>query len=236
MTGAAVLLVASAADRWRVGRVAAAALVPLLPTPVPAMAERPVPVFISSGAWRDYVRPGGAMVPVPLPTSWLGRDALGWSAAAGQEFEVPEGYFLGPGPDGRGTMGPTFTSRTTQLVADARRTGEVPVLTPADRQAVRTDVAGWHGEAIVMRAEAGNAAVWETDTIAVGLRHEAMAVDVAYDGGQALEKASFNRYNAAGPRPGHARRHRGRAERKRPLSNGWLRDRYRGSARRRMDA
>jgi CheY-like chemotaxis protein len=94
-------------------------------------------------------------------------------------------------------MGPTFTSRTTQLVADARRTGEVPVLTPADRQAVRTDVAGWHGEAIVMRAEAGNAAVWETDTIAVGLRHEAMAVDVAYDGGQALEKASFNRYNAA---------------------------------------
>lgn len=58
-------------------------------------------------------------------------------------------------------MGPTFTSRTTQLVAEARRTGEAPVLTPADRQAVRADVAGWHGEAIVMRAEGGNAALWE---------------------------------------------------------------------------
>jgi hypothetical protein len=162
VTGAAVLLVATAADRWRPGRVTvAAALIPLLPTPVPAMAERPVPVFISSGAWHDYVRPGAVLVPIPLPSNWLGRDALGWSAAAGHEFEVPEGYFLGPGPDGRGTMGPTFTSRTTQLVVDAWRTGEAPALTPADRQAVRTDVAGWHGEAIVMRAEAGNAALWE---------------------------------------------------------------------------
>ena len=162
VTGAAVVLVASAADRWRVGRaVVVAALVPLLPTPLPAMAERPVPVFISSGAWRDYVRPGGVLVPVPLPSSRLGRDALGWSAAAGQQFEVPEGYFLGPGPDGRGTMGPTFTSRTTLLVAEARRTGAAPVLTPADRQAVRSDVAGWHGQAIVMRAETGNTALWQ---------------------------------------------------------------------------
>jgi len=35
------------------------------------------------------------------------------------------------------------------------------------------------------------------DTIAVGLRREAMAVDVAYDGGQALEKVSVNRYDVA---------------------------------------
>ena len=34
-------------------------------------------------------------------------------------------------------------------------------------------------------------------TIAVGLRREAMAVDVAYDGAQALEKISVNRYDVA---------------------------------------
>jgi hypothetical protein len=44
---------------------------------------------------------------------------------------------------------------------------------------------------------------WQTtrnrwpDTIVVGLRREAMAVDVAYDGGQALKNASVNRYDAA---------------------------------------
>jgi DNA-binding response OmpR family regulator len=35
------------------------------------------------------------------------------------------------------------------------------------------------------------------DMIAVGLRREAMAVDVAYDGAQALEKISVNRYDVA---------------------------------------
>jgi len=33
------------------------------------------------------------------------------------------------------------------------------------------------------------------DTIASGLRWEGMAVDIAYDGGEALEKASINRYD-----------------------------------------
>ncbi len=35
------------------------------------------------------------------------------------------------------------------------------------------------------------------DMIAVGLRREAMAVDVAYDGAQALEKITVNRYDVA---------------------------------------
>ena len=35
------------------------------------------------------------------------------------------------------------------------------------------------------------------DTIAVGLRRVAMAVDVAYDGGQAIEKIQVNRYDVA---------------------------------------
>ncbi|WP_249998322.1 glycosyltransferase 87 family protein [Actinoplanes sp. M2I2] len=155
--GAAVLLVAVAWDRLRPTRfLVAAALVPLIPTPVPAMPERPAPEFVTSGAWREYVRPGGTLVPVPLPSNWLGRDTLGWSAQARHEFAVPEGYFLGPGPDGVGRMGPATVSRTTQLVIETYRTRTAPALPESHRAAVRADLARWHGEAVVMRAEAFN--------------------------------------------------------------------------------
>ncbi|WP_306207805.1 hypothetical protein [Actinoplanes sp. RD1] len=158
VTGAAVLLVALAWDRLKPSRVfVAAALLPLLPTPLPAMPERPAPAFVTSGAWREYVQPGGTLVPVPLPSNWLGRDSLGWSAQARQEFTVPEGYFLGPGPDGKGQMGTTHPSRLTQLVTGVQMSGKTPELTAKDKAAVRADVANWHGEALAMRADQSNA-------------------------------------------------------------------------------
>jgi hypothetical protein len=157
VTAAAVLLVALAWDRLRPSRVLIlAALIPLLPTPLPAMPERPVPAFVTSGAWRQYVQPGATLIPVPLPSNRLGRDTLNWSAQARQEFAVPEGYFLGPGPDGTGKMGTRRPSRTTELVTQTMKTATAPPLSDGDRDAVRADVARWHGAAVVMRAEAGN--------------------------------------------------------------------------------
>lgn len=155
--GAAVLLVSLAWDRLRRTRVlVAAALIPLIPMPLPAMSEQPAPAFVTSGAWREYVRPGGTLVPVPLPSNWLGRDTLSWSAQARHEFAVPEGYFLGPATDGSGRMGPATVSRTTELVTETFRTRTAPVLAQSDRAAIRADVTRWHGEAVVMRAEDGN--------------------------------------------------------------------------------
>jgi hypothetical protein len=169
VTGAAVLLVALAWDRLRPSRLLiVAALLPLLPTPLPAMPERPVPAFVADGDWRQYVRPGGTLVPVPLPSNWAGRDTLSWSAQARQEFTVPEGYFLGPDPDGKGHMGPRQASRTTQLIIRTLTGGTTPLLSDDDRAAVRADVARWHGEAVVMRAEAGNAALRELFTQVYG--------------------------------------------------------------------
>ena len=45
-----------------------AALLPIFPTPLPTAERAPVPEFITAGHWRDCVRPGGVLVPVPLPT------------------------------------------------------------------------------------------------------------------------------------------------------------------------
>ena len=157
VTAAAVLLIALAWDRLRPSWVLIlAALIPLLPTPLPAMADRPAPAFVTSETWRRYVHPGATLIPVPLPSNWLGRDTLSWSAQARQEFTVPEGYFLGPGPDGTGHMGTRHLSRTTALITQTMTTAAAPLLSDADRVAVRADVARWHGEALVMRAEAGN--------------------------------------------------------------------------------
>ncbi|GAA3950569.1 hypothetical protein [Actinoplanes auranticolor] len=157
VTGAAVLLVALAWDRLRPARLLIpAALLPLLPTPLPAMPDRPAPAFVTGGEWRQYLRPGGTLVPVPLPSNWIGRETLSWSAQARQEFTVPEGYFLGPDPDGKGHMGTRHTSRTTQLITGTLTSGTAPSLSDGDRAAVRADVTRWHGEAVVMRAEPGN--------------------------------------------------------------------------------
>jgi hypothetical protein len=69
---------------------------------------------------------------------------------------VPEGYFLGPGPDGTGHMGTQHPSRTTRLIIETLRAGTAPTLSDPDRGAVRADVTRWRGEAVVMRAEIGN--------------------------------------------------------------------------------
>lgn len=128
----------------------AAALVPLIPTPVPAMTDDRPPQFITSGAWRAYVPDGGTLVPVPLPDAHAGRGTLGWSAAALHEFRVPRGYFLGPDAHGNGHMGPAVDSVAARLFAQAARTGGAPLVTPELRAAVRDDIRRWQGSVVVL--------------------------------------------------------------------------------------
>ncbi|WP_199516088.1 glycosyltransferase 87 family protein [Nucisporomicrobium flavum] len=157
--GALVVLVALGWDRlpWRTGRYAiAAALLPLAPTPVPAMPEAPPPVFISSGAWRPYVPAGSTLVPVPVPSNWAGRETLGWSAAALHEFPVPEGYFLGPGVHGTGVMGPARPGTLSRLVTGLLTSGTVPVVSGPDRAAAQAEVRRWNGSVLVLRADAAH--------------------------------------------------------------------------------
>lgn len=142
---------ATAPDLTLLGRMMiAAALLPLIPTPVPAMDTAPPPRFITSGAWRAYVPADGTLVPVPVPDAYAARDTLQWSADALHEFPIPRGYFLGPDQHGNGHTGPATDSVTARLFADTARTGVVPVVDDALRAVVREEIRRWHGAAVVL--------------------------------------------------------------------------------------
>ncbi|MEV4637321.1 hypothetical protein AB0J80_08215 [Actinoplanes sp. NPDC049548] len=157
--GAIVVLLAVGWDKlkapaWRA--LMAAALLPLVPTPVPAIPDAPPPAFITSGAWRPYVPAGHTLVPVPLPDSMRGRDALSWNAAALHEFAMPQGYFLGPDVNGKGRMGPAWATTLGRLVDETYKAGTAPQVSAEDQVAVRGEVARWRGSVLVVRADAAH--------------------------------------------------------------------------------
>jgi hypothetical protein len=153
----------------RHGRLVAAAvavaLLPLVPVPLRTMDRSGVPDFISSGAWRGYLRPGQTIIPVP-PASDLLPDGQRWQAYAlshgdGAAFRIPAGFFLGPGgPNGHGRIGPT-PRPTFTILSDAALLGTAPpVVTPAMREQAGTDARYWAGRVIVLPASAGTGNRW----------------------------------------------------------------------------
>ncbi|MEH1127521.1 DUF2079 domain-containing protein [Micromonospora sp. CPCC 206061] len=140
----------------------AVALLPLVPIPLTTVEYEPVPRFITSGAWREYVSEGGVIAPVP-PTSDVLPDGQRWQAYAlthGQgEFAIPAGFFLGPGgPDGKGRIGPV-PRPSAELLFEVARTGVVPPITDADRAAARDDLRYWDAEVVVL-ADRVHGAKW----------------------------------------------------------------------------
>lgn len=152
------ILLAWSVDRARTlpdrGRLAVAvalavALLPLFPTPLPVRDRAPVPEFITSGAWRDCVRPGGTLVPVPLPSSG-DPTAMGWAAATGDAFALPQGFFIGPyAPDGNASMG-TYSQPTAALLDRVAATGAVPAVGPAERTQAAADLDFWRADCVVV--------------------------------------------------------------------------------------
>ncbi|MFI6759128.1 hypothetical protein ACIBF5_08300 [Micromonospora sp. NPDC050417] len=142
--------------RILVPALAAAALLPIFPTPVPTAARPPLPTFISGGHWRDCVAPDGVMVPVPLPTPkepW----AMRWAAATNNEFGMPEGFFIGPyASGGKASMG-TYKQPTSALLAEVAKTGAVPPISDEQRQRARDDLAFWNASCVVLAGDAPRA-------------------------------------------------------------------------------
>ena len=131
----------------------ALALLPLLPVPLLTIQREPIPTFITSGTWREYVSPGGALTPLPL-TLDVTPDGQRWQAYAlahrQGEFAIPSGFFLGPGgPDGRGQIGPE-PRYTDSVLLRAAQTGIVPTITNADRAEARADLRYWRVEVVVL--------------------------------------------------------------------------------------
>lgn len=137
-----------------VAAVLAVGLLPIVPVPLLTMQRSPVPHFISSGHWREYVRPGETLVPAPLPSDWL-PDGQRWQAAAlasgdGTTFRIPAGFFLGPDTDGRGRIGPQPRWMQT-LLSDAALAGDRPVaVSPVMQEQARADLRYWGGSVVVL--------------------------------------------------------------------------------------
>jgi hypothetical protein len=132
---------------WAIGL--AAALLPVVPLTIPAAHRDPVPHFFSSGRWHQYVHSGQTLVPVP-PASDRLPDGQRWQVAANFGFAIPSGFFLGPGPHGRSHIGPWPRRPTDQLLTDVARYGTPAIVTDADRDQARRDLAYWHAVVVVL--------------------------------------------------------------------------------------
>ena len=124
----------------------AVALVPIFPTPVLTSERSAEPRFIADGTWKKYVPDGGVLSSLPYAAS-SAPDAQRWQAytmaRGGQQFRIPDGYFLGPGgPNGTGRVG-ALPRRTDWMFLRAASTGFIDDIDNYDRFKVREDVAYW---------------------------------------------------------------------------------------------
>jgi hypothetical protein len=131
----------------------AVALVPLLPLPLLTTERSPEPAFIADGLWKQYVAPGGALSALPFAANTT-PDSQRWQAytlaRGGRQFDMPDGYFLGPGgPEGKGRIGAPFR-QTDWLFYRAAVYGYVADIDSHDREQARLDFAYWHLDAVFL--------------------------------------------------------------------------------------
>ncbi|MGH2603156.1 MAG: hypothetical protein ACRDJ9_27710, partial [Dehalococcoidia bacterium] len=124
-----------------------AALLPILPVPIPVRDRPAVPEFITSGAWRDWVPPGKSIATVPL-TSEEFPAAMEWQRSA-DDFKLAGGYFLGPDEHGRARFG-AVPRPTATLMREVHKTGKVPLIMPLNRTQFAEDVAYWQAAILVL--------------------------------------------------------------------------------------
>nr|WP_046565761.1 hypothetical protein [Micromonospora sp. HK10] len=144
-----------------------AALLPLLPRPLPAQQIDPPPHFITAGTWRPYVPAGRTLVPVPIPSNVHGLPTLRWSALTRQEFPIPGGYFIGPNENGEGVFGAPNRPTSTLIYAtmDADR---VPEVTDENRRQAVEDLRFWKASVVVLGAHPREAVLRELMTQLLG--------------------------------------------------------------------
>ncbi|SCE73957.1 hypothetical protein GA0070607_0989 [Micromonospora coriariae] len=129
----------------------AAALLPLVPTPIKAVPVAPVPEFVADGGWRPLVPPGRTVVAVPPVTGAALSPVMLWSARTGLAFRAPGGYFIGPtGPDDPAARWGAPDRPTAVLLRRVAETGAVPALTDADRRQAVEDLRYWRAALVVL--------------------------------------------------------------------------------------
>ncbi len=77
------------------------AVLPIVPKPLPAAAATPVPAGWSAAFAALRLPPSASVLVVPVPMSTF-TEPLRWQADTGEPRSMVGGYFMGPGPHGRG--------------------------------------------------------------------------------------------------------------------------------------
>ncbi|WP_089008703.1 hypothetical protein [Micromonospora viridifaciens] len=161
---------AGARRRWLRGLGYAAilaAVLPLIPRPLPAERIDPPPHFITAGGWRPYVPAGRTLVPVPIPSNVHGLHTLRWSALTGHEFPIPGGYFIGPNERGEGVFGAP-NRPTTRLIYATMDANEVPAVTEEHRRQAVEDLRYWRASVVVLGTGPREAVLRELMTALLG--------------------------------------------------------------------
>ncbi|MEU8818028.1 DUF2079 domain-containing protein [Actinoplanes sp. NPDC048796] len=133
----------------------ALALVPIFPLPLLYRERAAEPKFISSGAWKDYTTDGGVISALPFGVN-VAADGQRWQAytmaRGGEEFRIPDGYFLGPdelGAEGKGRIG-ALPRATDWLFLRAALYGYIADLDNWDRASARADFQRWGVTAVFL--------------------------------------------------------------------------------------
>jgi hypothetical protein len=132
----------------------AMALVPLIPTPLQTTPMAPVPEFVTSGAWRQYVDDNHTVVALPLPDSSY-PDPLRWTAYTGHDMRIAGAYALLPNqnpldPTDRTALFSPPWRPTSGLMASIRQGNPIPEITDTRREMTLADLRFWKAGVIVL--------------------------------------------------------------------------------------
>jgi hypothetical protein len=136
----------------------AMALVPLIPTPLLTAPMAPIPSFVTSGEWKQYVAGNHTVVTLPLPDNTY-PDPLRWSAMTGQDMRLAGAYALLPNqnplnPDDRTALFSPPWRPTSGLMASIREGNPIPEITDTRREMTLADLRYWKAGVIMLTPQA----------------------------------------------------------------------------------
>jgi hypothetical protein len=161
-------LVPRTAARWAVTLAALAAIVPIVPRPLPAGSEASVPAGYAAAFAALRLPPGAHVLVVPVPLSTF-TEPLRWQAETGVPSSMYGGYFMGPGRDGQaatdGTGLPAGAVYLNRLWAQSAASGPTAAVTGQGTSVraaqgngqVRALLAAWRPAGIVAVTGEGSA-------------------------------------------------------------------------------
>jgi hypothetical protein len=135
-----------------------AALLPIAPMPLKVTSRPPVPAFITTDRWREYVGPDQTLVPIPVP-SMGNTHGMRWAAATNLDFKIPGGYFLAPRNGNTGDPG-RFGGRPSgigELLEEVSVTGRTLTLDDRQRRRSLDDLRHWRAAILVLPVSQHNA-------------------------------------------------------------------------------